>query len=206
MDAATPCLPPAMAAVSARQTMKKDRYPLLAFALDHPPPSGRDTPLPEVQVCRPTGMADSRSVTSWKKTQREPVPQDAIAGSPQRWVTRAVKAQDDLQAALASAQCRAEPRSGPLPSQFSCRFAAGTAQPAGRKKRSHFLVWCISGSRSPLLFLVELGAAISVASTTVPLLSSNPLAASVALTVARICKLKSSSLIYSMSAKRRQRR
>jgi hypothetical protein len=37
-----------------------------------------------------------------------------------------------------------------------------------------FLVWCISGSRSPLLFLVELGAAISVASTTVPLLSSNP--------------------------------
>jgi hypothetical protein len=51
-----------------------------------------------------------------------------------------------------------------------------------------FLVWCISGSRSPLLFLVELGAAISVASTTVPLLSSRPLAASVALTVARICE------------------
>jgi len=53
-----------------------------------------------------------------------------------------------------------------------------------------FLVWCISGSRVPLLFLVELGAAIRVASTTVPCLSSRPLAVSVALTVARICTLR----------------
>ena len=39
-----------------------------------------------------------------------------------------------------------------------------------------FLLWCISGSRSPLAFLVELGAEISVASTTVPLRSIRPLA------------------------------
>jgi hypothetical protein len=38
-----------------------------------------------------------------------------------------------------------------------------------------FFVWCISGSRSPVLFFVELGAAISVASTTVPVFSSRPL-------------------------------
>ena len=31
-----------------------------------------------------------------------------------------------------------------------------------------FLVWCISGSRFPSLFLLELGAAIKVASTIVP--------------------------------------
>ena len=36
------------------------------------------------------------------------------------------------------------------------------------------ITWCISGSRSPALFLVELGAAINVASTTVPALSNNP--------------------------------
>jgi hypothetical protein len=38
----------------------------------------------------------------------------------------------------------------------------------------------------PVLFLVELGAAIRVASTTLPLLSSSPLLLSVALTAARI--------------------
>ena len=38
-----------------------------------------------------------------------------------------------------------------------------------------FLVWCIAALRVPLLFLVELGAAISVASTTVPVRSAeNP--------------------------------
>jgi hypothetical protein len=52
-----------------------------------------------------------------------------------------------------------------------------------------FLVWCICGSRSPLLFLVELGAAISVASMAAPFLSGSPLAASVLLTVASICRL-----------------
>ena len=46
------------------------------------------------------------------------------------------------------------------------------------------------GSRSPSLFLVKLGAAIRVASTTVPCLSSKPLAVSVALTVARTCTLR----------------
>ena len=40
-----------------------------------------------------------------------------------------------------------------------------------------FLVWCISGSRSPEAFLVELGAAISVASTTVPALEHQALVA-----------------------------
>jgi hypothetical protein len=50
----------------------------------------------------------------------------------------------------------------------------------------HFLVWCISGPRSPLLFLVELGAAIKVASMAVPFLSSRPLAANVLLPVASI--------------------
>ena len=49
--------------------------------------------------------------------------------------------------------------------------------------RLPFLVWCISGSRSPVLFLVELGAAISVASTAVPVLSIRPLAIKVALIV-----------------------
>src|SRR3990167_4990752 len=49
-----------------------------------------------------------------------------------------------------------------------------------------FFTWCISGSRSPLAFLVELGAAIKVASMAVPFLSSRPLAASVLLTVASI--------------------
>jgi hypothetical protein len=39
-------------------------------------------------------------------------------------------------------------------------------------------------ARSPLLFLVELGAAINVASTTVPVLSIKPLAIKVALIVA----------------------
>ena len=47
-----------------------------------------------------------------------------------------------------------------------------------------FLVLCISGSRSPRLFLVELGAAIKVASTTVPVLSISPFVAKVALMVA----------------------
>ena len=38
-----------------------------------------------------------------------------------------------------------------------------------------FLVWCIGALRVPLLYLVELGAAISVASTTVPVRSAeNP--------------------------------
>ena len=49
--------------------------------------------------------------------------------------------------------------------------------------RLPFLVWCISGSRSTMLFLVELGAAISVASTAVPVLSIRPLAIKVALIV-----------------------
>lgn len=39
------------------------------------------------------------------------------------------------------------------------------------------------GSRSPVLFLVELGAAIKVASTTVPVLGIGPLVAKVALMV-----------------------
>ena len=39
-----------------------------------------------------------------------------------------------------------------------------------------FLVWCISGLRALRLFLVELRAAISVTSTTVPVLSIKPLA------------------------------
>jgi hypothetical protein len=38
-----------------------------------------------------------------------------------------------------------------------------------------FFVWCISGSRSPVLFLVELGAAMSVASTTVPVFKQQSL-------------------------------
>ena len=50
-----------------------------------------------------------------------------------------------------------------------------------------FLVWCISGSRKPLSFLVELGAEISVASTTVPVLSIRPRSMNLALMVARIC-------------------
>jgi hypothetical protein len=48
-----------------------------------------------------------------------------------------------------------------------------------------FLVWCISGSRCPWSFLVELGAAIKVASTTVPVLSIRPRSINPALTVAQ---------------------
>ena len=49
-----------------------------------------------------------------------------------------------------------------------------------------FWLECIPGSRFLSLFLVELGAAISVSSTAVPALSSKPWAASRSLTVARI--------------------
>jgi hypothetical protein len=52
-----------------------------------------------------------------------------------------------------------------------------------------FLVWCICGSRSPLLFLVELGAAIRVASTTVPVLSIKPFLVRVTLMAAMIWML-----------------
>ena len=45
-----------------------------------------------------------------------------------------------------------------------------------------FLVCFISGSRSPSLFLVELGAEISVASTTVPVRIIMPLACRMSLT------------------------
>ncbi len=47
-----------------------------------------------------------------------------------------------------------------------------------------FWLECISGSRFLSLFFVELGAAIKVASTAVPALSSKPWAASRSLTVA----------------------
>lgn len=49
-----------------------------------------------------------------------------------------------------------------------------------------FLVWRISGSRCPLRFLVEDGAAMIVASTTVPSFSINPLAARWLLMLAKI--------------------
>ena len=45
--------------------------------------------------------------------------------------------------------------------------------------RLPFLVWCISGSRSPSVFFVELGAAMMVASTMLPFLRSRPLRAQV---------------------------
>ena len=48
-----------------------------------------------------------------------------------------------------------------------------------------FLLECISGSRLPCLFFVELGAAVSVASTALPSLSIKPWLLSNALTVAR---------------------
>ena len=50
-----------------------------------------------------------------------------------------------------------------------------------------FLLECISGSRALPLFFVEVDAAIKVASTAVPTLSSKPLLTSKALTVASIC-------------------
>ena len=46
-----------------------------------------------------------------------------------------------------------------------------------------FLLECISGSRDLSLFLVKVGAAVNVASTTVPALSSKPRWDSSALTV-----------------------
>lgn len=48
------------------------------------------------------------------------------------------------------------------------------------------LLWCNAGARSPEAFAVELGALISVASTTVPARSVNPLSRTMSLTTARI--------------------
>src|SRR5450830_416414 len=56
--------------------------------------------------------------------------------------------------------------------------------------RLPFLVWCISGSCTPLLFLVKLGAAIKAASTTVPALNIGPRVARVALMMASIWLLR----------------
>src|SRR6218665_516368 len=64
-----------------------------------------------------------------------------------------------------------------------------------------FLLCFICGSRSPEVFLVELGAAISVASTTVPARSSTPLALSNSLMSTRICGASLCS-----SSRRRNRR
>ena len=49
------------------------------------------------------------------------------------------------------------------------------------------LVWCISGSRSPSRYLVELGALMIRASMIVPVMTVKPRTARWALTVARIC-------------------
>ncbi len=54
-----------------------------------------------------------------------------------------------------------------------------------------FWLECISGSRALASFLVELGAAMSVASMTVPARSSRPLWPSRSLTVTRICSASS---------------
>ena len=48
-----------------------------------------------------------------------------------------------------------------------------------------FLVWCISGSRVPVRFSVELGARAMVASTAVPWRRRRPFASRTALIVAR---------------------
>ena len=50
-----------------------------------------------------------------------------------------------------------------------------------------FFVWCISGSLSPFLLLVELGAAIKVASMIVPCFMAMPLALRCLFTVSKIC-------------------
>src|SRR4051794_31595931 len=50
-----------------------------------------------------------------------------------------------------------------------------------------FLVWCISGSRALLLFFVEGGAAMMVASTIVPWRISNPRSSSIAPTSSNRC-------------------
>jgi hypothetical protein len=39
--------------------------------------------------------------------------------------------------------------------------------PAMKCRSLPFIVWCVSGSRAPVLFFVELGAAMIVASTTI---------------------------------------
>ena len=68
-----------------------------------------------------------------------------------------------------------------------------------------FFAWCISGSRSPLAFLVELGAAISVASTTVLARSVRPLSRSKSLTTpSSLGKLKTTARNKLCSGQRRQ--
>ena len=64
-----------------------------------------------------------------------------------------------------------------------------------------FWLCFICGSRSPEAFLVELGAEISVASTTVPARSIRPLPCSSSLTTARIC---GASLCSSSSRRNRR--
>src|SRR3954465_8159194 len=54
-----------------------------------------------------------------------------------------------------------------------------------------FLVWCISGSRALLLFFVEGGAAMRVASTIVPWRISNPRSSSIAPTSSNSARVRS---------------
>ena len=81
-----------------------------------------------------------------------------------------------------------------VPGNAESHAELAAAAPAGgvwaRCRGLPVVVGCISGARCPSWFLVEVGAAIRVASTTVPCLSSKPLAISVALTVARIWTLR----------------
>ena len=64
------------------------------------------------------------------------------------------------------------------------RLSAAASRGAARAERLTREVCFISGSRSPVAFFVELGAAISVASTTVPFFIIRPLACRMSLTTA----------------------
>ena len=87
------------------------------------------------------------------------------------------------------------PPAGLRPAQDATPVAVPRRKPwhARMRTKCHwlpFLVWCISGSRSPVLFLVELGAAIMVASTMVPWRISSPFSASCALMVSKIAAVR----------------
>ncbi len=60
-----------------------------------------------------------------------------------------------------------------LASRYHCKITHARAR---QNLRAPFFVWCISGSRSPALFLVGLGAAIKGASMIVPCFMAMPLA------------------------------
>jgi len=74
----------------------------------------------------------------------------------------------------------------PLPEAGAIEAPAATLIARGTMSRMPSFDWCISGSRLPSLFLVDDGAAISLASTMVPSRIIKPFSAKWPLIVSKI--------------------